>query len=67
MSNFTPMSIGKEIRKARRELDLTQKDFAKQCGWTQKEQSDYEKDKYTPTKGRLEIIANKLGKEWRLK
>ena len=55
ISTFGSMSIGQEIRKARRELDLTQKEFAKMCGWSQKQQSQYEKDVFTPSQGRLEV------------
>lgn len=61
-------SIGKEIKKVRRDQEITQAQLVEMCGniFTQKELSFYENDKNLPSKERLEIIAKALGKEWKL-
>lgn len=60
------MSIGKQIELARVEKGYSQKELAKLCGWSQQVQSVYERDGSTPTDGRLDKIAEVLGKEWKL-
>lgn len=67
MTTFTPMSIGTEIRNERKRQLFTQIDFAKLCGFSQMELSEYENGKRTPTTERLELIAKNLGKQWKLK
>ena len=66
MTILAPMSIGKEIKNERKRQLMTQKQFAKVCGFTQMELSEYETGKRTPSMDRLELIADKLGKEWKL-
>lgn len=60
------MSIGKEIKMARVERELSQKGLADLCGFTQQEISKYEKGRI-PNAERLDKIAEVLGKEWKLK
>lgn len=67
MTTFTPMSIGTEIRNERKRQLYTQKTFSELCGFSQRELSEYESGKRTPSLKRLEEIAKALGKEWRLK
>lgn len=67
MTIFTPMSIGKEIKEERKRQLYTQESFAELCGFSQMELSQYENGKRTPSIERLELIAKKLNKEWKLK
>ena len=67
MTTLASMSIGDEIRRVRKEQKLTQTQLAKKCGYDQRELSNYESGKVTPSLERLEKIAQVLGKEWRLK
>ncbi len=60
-------SIGKEIKRVRVELELTQKEFAAKCGFDQRTLSNYETGKNIPTSQRLDHIANVVGKKWKLK
>ena len=70
---FDPMEIGKEIRQARRVLDITQIELAdmvlKETGikLSQREVSMLEQGKGNPTLSKLEAIATTLNKEWVLK
>lgn len=75
--NFGAMSIGNEIRRARRSLDITQSDLAdmvtkhplnkkEEIKITQKEISALEKGNGNPTMKKLEGIVRVLGKEWKL-
>lgn len=66
MTNLAPMSIGSEIMRVRRELNLTQEELAKQCGFDQRTLSNYEQGKNLPSAKRLEQISKALGKEWKL-
>lgn len=66
MTIFTPMSIGTEIKNERKRQWMTQEQFAILCGFSQMELSQYETGKRTPSYERLELIAKKLGKEWKL-
>lgn len=66
MSNLALMSIGKEIMRVRRELDLTQEELAKQCGFDQRTLSNYEQGKNLPSAKRLEKISKALGRDWKL-
>ncbi|MEL4307388.1 helix-turn-helix domain-containing protein [Joostella sp. CR20] len=67
------MAIGEEIRRARRAMDLTQKDLATKVSETQgvklsqREVSQLEKGAGNPTLKKLEAIVKVLGKEWVLK
>ncbi len=71
--NFDPMEIGKEIRQARRVLDITQIELADMVLNTtgvklsQREVSMLEQGKGNPTLSKLEAIAKALNKEWVLK
>lgn len=69
MTILAPMSIGSEIKRVRREQNLTQEDLVLKCNkeFSQRELSFYENNKHLPSKERLEIIAKALGKEWKLK
>ena len=70
---FDPMEIGKEIRQARRVLDITQIELADMVLSTtgiklsQREVSMLEQGKGNPTLNKLEAIATTLNKEWVLK
>lgn len=63
---MSTQQFGNEIRKARKEKKLTQTEFAEQCGFKQDEQSNYENGKRLPNIERLLLIAEKLGKQWKL-
>lgn len=67
MTTFEPMSIGGEIKKVRKEQRYSQRQLAEECGFNQRELSNYESGKVTPSLERLEKIAKVLGREWRLK
>lgn len=67
------MSISKEIRKYRRELDLTQKDLCDSVNsmdndvlLSQREVSMLEGDKGNPSLNKIEAIAKALKKKWKL-
>ena len=66
MTKFTPVSIGDEIKRVRKEQRYSQRQLAEVCGFKQQELALYELGKRTPTIERLETIAKALGKEWRL-
>lgn len=66
MSNFALMSIGSEIMRVRRELNLTQQELAEKCGFDQRTLSNYEQGKNLPSAKRLEKISKALGKDWKL-
>lgn len=72
-NSFEPMLIGKEIRKCRRDLDLTQKglcDAVKALDGdvklSQREVSMLEKGTGNLSVNKLEAIAKVLDKEWKL-
>ena len=67
MSILTPMSIGSEIKRVRKEQRYSQKGLADLCGINQQEISNYESGKFLPSAERLDLIAKVLGKEWKLK
>lgn len=65
------MTIGKQIRKKRRERDYTQEQLAERIKTEYPESnipyqliSKYERDLHIPSKDNLYIIANVLGCEW---
>ena len=69
--SFSLMDIGDEIRKARRALDITQKQLADRVNnkvidvkLSQREVSLLEKGKGNPTLNKIEAIALVLGKTW---
>lgn len=66
MAYITKWAIGLEIRKERKRQLFTQTGFAEICGFTQMELSLYEQGKRTPSIERIELMAEKLGKEWKL-
>jgi transcriptional regulator with XRE-family HTH domain len=66
MSNLALMSIGSEIMRVRRELNLTQEELASKCGFDQRTLSNYEQGKNLPSAKRLEVISKVLGKQWKL-
>jgi transcriptional regulator with XRE-family HTH domain len=59
-------SLGVEIRKARKDLNISQIELASMCGLKQQEISNYENGVSTPTNGKLDKIAKALGKKWTL-
>jgi|GEM_PF-4105595 len=70
---FDPMAIGKEIRRVRRELNISQKelvDMVNKLGeaqLSQREVSQMENGKGNPTLKKLEAIEKALGREFKLK
>ena len=66
MTILAPMAIGKEIKMARVEKDLSQKELGKLVGCTQQDIYRYEKGLSIPIGNRLQKIAEVLGKEWKL-
>lgn len=55
------MSIGKEIRRKRKELKLTQMELAEKTGVCRNYISDLENDRYTPSVKTLAKISKILG------
>lgn len=66
MTRTTIKGIGKEIKMARVENDLTQKQLGDLVGCTQQDIYRYEKGVSIPVGDRLQKIADVLGKEWKL-
>lgn len=66
MSNLASMSIGSEISRVRKERGFSQLDLAGKVGITQQQLSNYETNTRSPSKGKLQKIADALGCEWRL-
>lgn len=58
------MKIGKQIKEARKNKGLTQKEASQIIGITPSELCNYEKDKFMPSKSRLDDIAEAYGKKW---
>lgn len=60
------MTLGERIRKIRRELDLTQLEFAKRIGSTQNTLTGYEKGRRNPSKSVINNICKTfhVNEEW---
>lgn len=55
------MSVGSEIRRARRAAGISQRELAERFGWSQNRISNYELDEREPTLNDLIRIADALG------
>lgn len=55
------MSIGKNIKKIRKERGFTQKELAEKCNLSRSYLADLERDRYNPSLDTLSVIADNLG------